>query len=261
MSSTSHFDEAAARAMVVSYQSEAVVRQRAVVLDALAPQPGERALDIGCGPGFMTASLADAVGESGSVTGFDLSEPMIQLAEERLTGSDNVQLAIGDVLDIDAPDNSFDLAACMQVLLYVDDIDRALTEIHRVLRPGGRVAFIETDWETTLVAPGDPEVTRQIFRAWDASVASPALPRSLPGLLRQQGFEIALADAIPIVDTKCEPGGFSDGTLRRCSRMAVRDGFADGAAVDAWREGLDAAVAAGTYLFCVNRYLFVATRA
>src|SRR3712207_9531616 len=70
------FDENAARHFQRVYSTPDVVQQRAEVLALLAAQPGERVLDVGSGPGFLVASLADAVGPSGAVHGLDQSAPI-----------------------------------------------------------------------------------------------------------------------------------------------------------------------------------------
>ena len=76
------FDEDAARHIQRIYSTPDVVQQRAEVLALLAAQPGERVLDVGSGPGFLVASLADAVGASGAVHGLDPSAPMNAVARD-----------------------------------------------------------------------------------------------------------------------------------------------------------------------------------
>jgi len=66
-----HFDENGARRTEQTYASPDVVAQRERVLSVLAPQPGEHVLDIGCGPGYLLASIAGAVGPTGAAHGVD----------------------------------------------------------------------------------------------------------------------------------------------------------------------------------------------
>jgi ubiquinone/menaquinone biosynthesis C-methylase UbiE len=103
-------------------------------------QPGEEVLDISCGTGLSTFPMAKAVGSNGSVTGVDISEGMIveaaAMARER--GIDNVSFHRMDAEALELPDASFDVAVNSLGLMYVPDPDRALREMNRVLRPGGR---------------------------------------------------------------------------------------------------------------------------
>ena len=80
------FDAAAAKSLEAIYLTPDVIAQRARVLDLLAPQAGERVLDIGVGPGLLAYDLARLVGEGGRLLGLDLSPSMVAVAAERLAG-------------------------------------------------------------------------------------------------------------------------------------------------------------------------------
>ena len=77
------FDERASRRLLRTYKTPDVVEQRRIVLRALAPEPGERVLDIGSGPGLMAVELAAAVGPDGRVDGIDVSDSMLAIANEQ----------------------------------------------------------------------------------------------------------------------------------------------------------------------------------
>src|SRR3954449_95967 len=97
--STLRFDENAARSIQRLYSTPDVVHQRAEVLALLAAQPGERVLDVGSGPGFLVASLADAVGPHGAVHGVDPSEPMNAAARELVGTRPWARIDDGDAVD------------------------------------------------------------------------------------------------------------------------------------------------------------------
>ena len=84
------FDEPTARELEVLYGRRDVLRRRQLVREALGGSPGERIMDVGCGPGFYVAELLDQVGSDGFVVGIDNSQPMLALAAHRSAGHDNV---------------------------------------------------------------------------------------------------------------------------------------------------------------------------
>jgi len=112
------------------------------LLACAAAQPGENVLDVACGTGLVTFPLAGEVGASGRVVGVDLSGQMVEEARARaMRGAvANVGFARMDAENLELPDGSFDLAVCALGLMYLPDPGRALREMRRVLRPGGRMA-------------------------------------------------------------------------------------------------------------------------
>ena len=84
------FDEGLGEQLEVVYRTRDILRRRRLVHEALAAQPGERILDVGCGPGFYVAELLEAVGPEGSVVGIDVSPPMLAIAAHRTEAHPNV---------------------------------------------------------------------------------------------------------------------------------------------------------------------------
>jgi ubiquinone/menaquinone biosynthesis C-methylase UbiE len=115
----------------------------AVMLDAVALRPGDRVLELACGPGSVGLAAATRVGPGGEVVLSDVAAPMVAVAEARAHAS-GLMNATGRVLDleqIDEPDRSYDVVVCREGLMFAVDHARAAREIARVLRPGGRVAI------------------------------------------------------------------------------------------------------------------------
>lgn len=102
-------------------------------------------LDIGCGPGTITADLADRV-PGGHVTGVDRAPGIIGEARELARQRANLEFATGDVYALGYPDDSFDVVHAHQVLQHLRDPVLALREMRRVTRPGGIVAAREADF-------------------------------------------------------------------------------------------------------------------
>ena len=101
-----------------------------------APKSGERVLDLACGTGIVTRSVAPMVGPEGKVTGLDISPAMLEVA--RSLAPANVEWQEGSGTEMPFPDASFDLVLCQQGLQFFPDHAKGLKEIRRVLAPGGR---------------------------------------------------------------------------------------------------------------------------
>jgi arsenite methyltransferase len=219
--STLQFDEDAARNIQRLYSTADVVQQRAEVLALLAARPGERLLDIGSGPGFLVASLADAVGPGGSVHGLDQSAPMNAVARDVIGDRSWVSIDEGDALTLPYPDGSFDAAVSTQVYEYVADIAGALSELRRVLRDGGRALVLDTDWDSVVWHVADRERHRRIMAAWEEHLVDPHLPCTLPGHLRRAGFRVTGRHLIPLFNPTFEQDTFSALTMRVIARFVA----------------------------------------
>jgi ubiquinone/menaquinone biosynthesis C-methylase UbiE len=235
-----------------------VVQQRAEMLALLAVQPGERVLDVGSGPGFLVASLADAVGAGGAVHGLDPSAPMNAVARELIGSRPWARIDDGDAVDLPYPDGAFDVAVATQVYEYVADIPRALSELHRVLRPGGRALVLDTDWDSVVWHVADRQRHRRIMAAWEEHLVHPHLPCTLPGHLRRAGFRVTGRHLIPLFNPRFEQDSFSVQNTELIARFVVgRQGLTQ-EDVDGWMADLRERGAEDDYLFSVNRYCFLA---
>lgn len=114
-------------------------QQRLLALAAL--QPGNRVVDIACGTGLVTFPAAEAVGPGGLVLATDISERMVARVSDEAAARGTLQIStrrLGAEQLSGVADGSFDAALCALGLMYVPDVAAALTEMRRVLRPGGR---------------------------------------------------------------------------------------------------------------------------
>ena len=134
---------------------ESMVRNLAAQIEAIWPQekpifdrhpPRGRVLDVGCGTGEAIARILAAYPDT-QVTGIDLEKPHLERAKEKTAAfAGRVQFEHGDALSLHHPDRSFDLVISRHVLQAVPDAAKAVKEMHRVLRPGGRIHTIAEDY-------------------------------------------------------------------------------------------------------------------
>ena len=124
-------------------------------------EPGQRLLDVGCGPGTITVDLARRVAP-GEVLGIDVAEDVVAqaAAHGRESGVADVSFATGDVYALEHEDASFDVVHAHQVLQHLTDPIAALRELRRVLRPGGVLAVRDSDYGAFTWAPSDPRLDR-----------------------------------------------------------------------------------------------------
>ena len=260
MTTMLRFDAEEARKLEAVYLTPDVVAQRREVLGLLALAPGERVVDVGSGPGLLAVEMAAAVGPTGRVCGIDVSDSMLALARGRETapGSAPVEYLSGGVEHIPYPDGAFDVAVSTQVLEYVPDIPAALAEIRRVLRPGGRLLVLDTDWDSIVWRCGDRERMRRVLVAWEQHLADPHLPRRLTGELAAAGFDPDAPRVLPLLNVGFDPDTYSAGIMAIIAAYVVgRDGLTQDE-VDAWAADLRGQ-GDGAF-FSLNRYLFGATR-
>lgn len=130
---------------VVAYEAgwrDQLEPAHSLMLGMAALRPGERVVDVACGTGLVSFRAAETVGRQGAVVGFDISGEMVETARRGASLQDiaNVRFERADAEALPLPDASFDAAVCALGLMYVPDPVRALCEMRRLLRPGGRAA-------------------------------------------------------------------------------------------------------------------------
>ena len=142
---------------------------RAEYLSLLEIGSGQRVLDIGCGSGVIARDVARRVQPNGRVVGIDSSPALIAAARELTTATDgatSITFREGDCRALPLADDSFDVVIAATVLTHVPDGHRAILEMARVVRPGGRVGVFDFDGDGVLLAHPDRDMTRRIVAAF-----------------------------------------------------------------------------------------------
>ncbi len=175
-------------------------------VERLAPAPGDRVLDVGCGSGASALPAAQAVGPEGRVIGVDLAESLLEKARdkaERLRLR-NAEFRYGDMTDLDFPDASFDAVVCVFAIFFAPDMEAQIAKLWRLVRPGGRLAV--TTWGPDPFEPGGrtfwdavrfvrPDLVND-FRPWDRITQPDAVTRlfldggaAAPGVAAEAGVQ------------------------------------------------------------------------
>lgn len=254
------FDAQESARLDKQYATQTIVEQRRRTLEALALKPGEAALDVGCGPGYLTLEMALSVGATGHVDGIDLSPAMLEIARRRCADLPWVRLHEADAHRIPLADASMDATASVQVYLFARNLAPVLAELYRVLRPGGRAVIVDTDWDSVVWHSSDHARMERFLAVWKQRYTNARVARLFPGALRRAGFRIESATAIPIVELACDEGSYSASTLKGLPRfVSGRQGITQDDA-QAWTQDQHELNVQGSYFFALNRFLFLARK-
>ncbi|MDH6135018.1 SAM-dependent methyltransferase [Kitasatospora sp. MAA4] len=178
-------------AVLRSHRSRTAANSAAYLLAEL--RPGDAVLDVGCGPGTITADLAELVGPTGRVVAIDTSAQVLEQAAEYVAsrGIGNVEFVVADVHALPGPSGEFDVVHAHQVLQHVGDPVAALREMRRVSAPGGLVAARDADYAAMAWYPRLPELDdwMSVFQQTTrANGGEPDAGRRLLAWARAAGF-------------------------------------------------------------------------
>jgi ubiquinone/menaquinone biosynthesis C-methylase UbiE len=234
---------------------------RALVLRLAALQPGDTAIEIGCGTGFLLSALAHAVGPDGHAIGIEPQPTFVVLARQRLAhaGFSNraeVRQSSADRLDLPAASAN----ACIEqtVLLHLppETVSRALAEMIRVTQPGGRIVSVDQDTDTWIIDHPDRALTERLARFGTAERLDGWMGRKLPRLYHDAGLQGVTIH--PIVQMDTEPHSYLYTSAVRQAESARDNGALTADEAARWIAQLAELAARGrffasmTYFACVG---------
>jgi ubiquinone/menaquinone biosynthesis C-methylase UbiE len=160
-------------------------------IELLSLPIGARVLDVCCGAGASALPAAEAVGAGGKVIAVDLSQKLLELARTKATGLAHIEFELGDMLALRFSNGSFDAVVCVFGIFFVPDMESAVRELWRCVRPGGQLAV--TTWGPNFFEPANSAFWRSIknvradlhksFNPWDRINN----PENLEQILKQAG--------------------------------------------------------------------------
>ncbi len=203
------FSEEQGRLFLSADERPERIARRKQLLEALAVQPGERILDVGCGAGQLAVEIAALVGSTGRVDGVDISEDMLAAAHDRSRDqqvSSWIQFSKADATALPFPDGFFDAVVSHMVYEYVPAIDKAMAELRRVTRGGGRAVIVDCDWDSIVWHSSDRKRMERVLSAWEEHLAYPWLPRDLESRLRDAGFAAVRIEPYALLEK--DPGHY-----------------------------------------------------
>lgn len=231
-------------------RAEDEARARDEYLDLIGISPGERVLDVGCGSGVVTRAMARRVMPGGVAVGVDPSAAFLNVAREYADAEEHgatIRFEAGDCRNLPFADSSFDAVIAATVLAHVPEAERALPEMVRVTRPGGRVGVFDFDGDCFLIAHPDRQLTRRVVAAnCDHGAVNGRLIREVPGLLANAGVENVKVKAFMPLERQSD--SFYADLAKRTGRVAAEAGAITEAEVSEWLRQLDLMLATDRFL-------------
>lgn len=260
MSEGVDFDEEMVARMERIYRSASMKARRQKIRDTLALAPGEHVLSVGTGPGFESQGFAEDVGAEGRVHGIDTAPAMLAAARKRCDTLPAATFEQGDAADLPVSDEAFDAAAAVQVYEYVREVDAALAELYRALRPGGRAVVFDSDWSTLTYHASNDARSERIIEAFDAHCPHPRLARTLKPRLERANFEVTVTEPFVHVETELTEASLGEAMIPPLKGVVTEKGGIDEAEFADWVDDIYERAEAGEYFFNLNQYLFVAEK-
>jgi ubiquinone/menaquinone biosynthesis C-methylase UbiE len=249
------YDEGLARQQEELAATADMVAQRKAMLSLLNLKTGDHVIDVGSGNGIFVRDVLEIVGFNGHACGIDISEIMVRLAQNICPDAVFIK---GDATNLPVDDESYDVLTTSQLLCFVRDIPGALREFYRVLKPGGRMLILDTDWESLVWNCKNQALMSRAIELFTSPLVNLHTPRSLSRQISEAGFQSLDRHSFSVINWKRDPDSYSEqcaGFIRQMMESSPEFTQEDW---ESWDSDLQETDAAGEYLFSLNRFLFAA---
>lgn len=250
------FTDEEVKRLEAMYASSDAAERRRFVRDALALESDEGVIAVGCGPGFETAGISEAVGTGGRVHGIDSSEAMLDLADHRCRELEQVTHEQGDAVALPVDDDRFDAAVCVQVVEYVEEVDAAIAELGRMLKPGGRAGVYATDWDSVVWHSSDRDRMARVLAAWEDHCALPHVASRLSGHVRDAGLVVDAVEPFTFLSLELTEDAFGYHALDFIEAYVADHDAIGPTEAEAWADDLRDIDERGETLFNQTSYLY-----
>jgi ubiquinone/menaquinone biosynthesis C-methylase UbiE len=218
-------------------------------------QPGLHVLDAGTGTGEDARAIATCVGPTGQVIGLDVSQTMLEVAKQRSQGLDlPLRFCQADLHHLPFVDATFDRCYADKTFQHLLSPRQALTELVRVLKPGGRLVVVDPDHDTHVLDSPYPEVTRRFLRFRSDGLRQPGIAHQQYELFQEAGLHAVTVEPLTWVTTDYE-------TIRPMSsfiegmRLAQDQGVVTAEEAERWITALEDAMRTGRFFHAVTYFL------
>ena len=209
---------------------------REAYLGLLGVARGERVLDVGCGSGVVTREIAKRIAPGGSVVGLDPSAELLKVAREHADKNEFASLMEfqeGDCRKLAFPDGSFDVVVAATVLAHVPEAEKAVPEMVRVVRAGGRIGVFDFDGDGLVIGHPDRAITRRIVASHcDNGAVNGWLIREIPSILSELGLKDVQARGFMSLERG--KGSFYADLAQRAAQAAAQAGAITAAELERW---------------------------
>ena len=242
------FDKDVGRLQRLMAASIAGINRRQAILETLSIISGDRIIDVGCGAGQLLGHLAKAVGEHGEVIGLDPSADQLAQAKSSCSDFSNITFLEKGADETGLPNDSCDAATSTQALEYIPDVDSALAEITRVLKPGGSLVNVSILWDHFRFHGADTKLNDEIHEVFRAHCSHQMLPMELPGKLQSLGYRHIKNKSLAFVITRRDHNSPALYTENVIANFAINNGMSE-KDVKSWRTQLAVAEKEGRFGF------------